>query len=120
MTTAELAQAFTAMLKADQHKEAAARFNAPDMVSREAMEGPMAVCSGTAEVKAKSDWWYANHEVHSFETSEPLVNGNQFLLRFVIDVTQLYANKRVKAEEYGLYTVQDGKIIEERFFYPPA
>ncbi len=119
MTTAELASAFTTMLRADQHKEAAARFNAPDIVSREAMEGPMAVCTGTAEVKAKSDWWYANHEVHSFETGEPLVNGNQFLLRFVIDVTRVYAgNERVKAEEFGLYTVHEGKIIEERFFYP--
>lgn len=120
MDTAELATAFTAMLRAGQHVEAAGRFNAPDIVSLEAMPGDMAICRGTAAVKAKSDWWYDNHTIHSFETGDALVNGDQFLLRFVIDVTRLYTGERVKAEEFGLYTVRDGKIVEERFFYPTA
>lgn len=120
MTTADLAKAFTTMLRAGEHKEAAARFNAPDIVSREAMDGPMSVCTGTAAVKAKSDWWYANHEIHSFESSDPMITGNQFLLRFMIDVTRLGTGERVKAEEFGLYTVRDGQIVEESFFYPTA
>ncbi len=39
LSTRELAEAFTTMLKENRHEEAAARFNSPDIVSIEAMEG---------------------------------------------------------------------------------
>lgn len=118
MTTKETAEAFTAMLKAGDHEAAAAKFNADDIVSYEAMEGPMAVCRGRNAVKAKSDWWYANHEVHSATSEGPHVNGDQFLVHFTIDVTTKETGQRVTMKEVGLYTVRNGKIAEERFFYP--
>jgi ketosteroid isomerase-like protein len=117
MTTAELAKAFTEMLKAGQHHEAAARFNAADIVSREAMEGPMARIQGTDAVKAKAEWWYANHEVHSASAHGPFVNGDQFIVRFDLDVTPKDSGQRMQMQEAGLYTVKDGKIVEEAFFY---
>jgi ketosteroid isomerase-like protein len=55
--------------------------------------------------------------VHGFETSGPYVNGDQFALRFKIDVTPKASGQRTQMEEVGLYTVRDGKIAEERFFY---
>lgn len=117
MTPKETAEAFTTLLKAGDHEAAAAKFNAEDIVSFEAMEGPMAECRGRAAVKAKSDWWYANHEVHSVETEGPFVNGAQFALRFTIDVTKKDTGERGAMSEIGLYTIRDGKIAEERFFY---
>ena len=117
MQSAELAKAFTDMLKAGDHEGAAARFNAPDIVSVEAMDGPMARIQGTEALKAKSDWWYANHEIHSAESIGPFVNGDQFVVRFVMDVTKKDTGERIQMEEAGLYTVKDGKIVEERFFY---
>lgn len=77
----------------------------------------MAEVRGAAAVKAKSDWWYGAHEVHSVETSAPYVNGNQFMLRFQIDVTVKESGQRMQMDEVGLYTVGADKIIEERFFY---
>jgi hypothetical protein len=117
MTTAELAKAFTDMLKAGEHTEAAAMFNAPDIVSIEAMDGPMARVQGTAAVKAKSDWWYGAHDIHSASAAGPFVNGAQFVVRFNLDVTAKETGQRMQMEEAGLYTVKDGKIVEERFFY---
>ncbi|MCB1606710.1 MAG: nuclear transport factor 2 family protein [Xanthomonadales bacterium] len=117
MNTRELAQAFTDMLKAGQHEQAAANFNHPDILSVEAMEGPMAEVRGTEAVKAKSDWWYGAHEVHTTETHGPYVNGDQFALSFHIDVTVKESGQRMAMDEVGLYTVRDGKIVEERFFY---
>lgn len=117
MTPIETAEAFTAMLRADRHKEAGEAFNHPDIVSCEAMEGPMREVRGAAAVKAKSDWWFANHEVHGATVDGPWPNGDQFLLRFHIDVTPKATGQRMQMDEYGLYTVRDGKIIEERFFY---
>ncbi|WP_150287624.1 nuclear transport factor 2 family protein [Rhabdaerophilum calidifontis] len=119
MTIQETAEAFTALLKAGDHQGAAERFNADDIRSFEAMEGPYAACHGKAAVKAKSDWWFGNHEVHGGTVEGPFINGDQFLLVFGLDFTPKAGGQRVQATEWGLYTVRDGKIAEERFFYPP-
>jgi ketosteroid isomerase-like protein len=117
MTTLELAKDFTDMLKAHDHAGAAAKYNADNIVSYEAMEGPMAVCEGAAAVKAKSEWWGANHEVHGGTTTGPYVNGDQFCVYFDMDVTIKATGERVNMTEVGLYEVKDGKIVSERFFY---
>lgn len=116
MTVDEVARAFADLCKADKHLEAGEQFWADDVVSLEAWPGDMARCAGRAAVRAKSDWWYANHEVHSAETFGPYVHGDQFALRFVIDVTPK-GGERLQMEEIGLYSVRNGKVVEERFFY---
>lgn len=117
MDTREIANAFTELLKAGRDEEAAAQFNDPDIVSREAMEGPMAEVRGTAAVKAKAEWWYGAHEVHETQAHGPYVNGDQFALRFYMDVTVKESGERMQMEEVGVYTVANGKIVEERFYY---
>jgi hypothetical protein len=117
MTIRETAEAFCALLKAGKHEEAAAQFNAEDIVSHEAMEGPMARLEGKAAVKGKSDWWYANHEWHGGGAEGPFVNGDRFAVIFDMDVTAKETGQRMQMREVGLYTVRDGKIVEERFFY---
>ncbi len=117
MSTQELANAFTALLKADKPDEAAARYNADDIVSYENMDGPMQVCRGMDAVKAKGEWWVANHEIHAYSAEGPYVNGDQFAVQFFFDVTVKESGERRAMKEVGLYTVKDGKIVEERFFY---
>jgi hypothetical protein len=68
-------------------------------------------------VHGKGEWWTANHDVHSFETAGPYLNGDQFALRFKVDVTRKQTGERVHMDEVGLYTVKNDKIVEERFFY---
>ena len=116
MTTADIAKQFTAALKAGKFEDAE-RFWSDDVVSIEAMDGPMKEARGKAAVHAKGEWWTANHEVHKFESSDPFVNGDQFALRFFIDVTPKESGKRMQMDEVGLYTVRGDKIVEERFFY---
>ena len=117
MTTSELAKDFTDLLKQNNHEGAAAKYNADDIVSYEAMEGPMAVCEGKEAVKQKSVWWRANHEVHGGSVEGPFVHGDQFVVRFKMDITPKATGERVMMDEVGVYTVEDGKIIEERFYY---
>jgi predicted ester cyclase len=117
MTNQDAIKAFADLLKAGKHEDAAHQFNAPNIVSIEAMEGPMARVEGAAAVKAKSDWWYGAHEVHSVAAEGPYVNGNQFVMRFDMDVTEKATGKRNKGSEIGLYTMNDGKIVEEKFLY---
>jgi ketosteroid isomerase-like protein len=117
MTPTEVANAFTAMLKTGDHHGAATAFNSPDIVSIEAMDGPMARVEGAAAVQAKSEWWNNAHEIHSATAEGPHMNGNQFIVTFAMDITEKATGKRTQMQESGLYTVKDGKIAEERFFY---
>lgn len=116
MNTQELAAAFTALCRKGEFDAAGDRFWADDVVSVEAMEGDMARLQGRAALKANGEWWYANHEIHAVQVGGPYVNGNQFMVRFSMDVTPK-GQPRVQMDEVGLYTVRDGKIAEERFFY---
>lgn len=117
MSIIEIAGEFVDLCKAGRFEAAGARFWAEDVVSIEAMPGEMARLQGRAAVKAKSDWWTANHEVHGCEVEGPFPNGDQFAVIFAMDVTPK-GGARMQMREIGLYTVKDGKIAEERFFYP--
>lgn len=117
MTTAELAKYFTDLLKQGDHDGAGATYNADNIVSYEAADGPMAVCEGKDAVRQKGEWWTANHEVHGGTVEGPYVNGDQFAVRFSFDITPKATGQRVTMDEVGLYTVKGGKIVEERFYY---
>lgn len=115
-TTREVAEDLVALGRDGKIDDAGHKYWSDDVVSLEAMDGPMARVEGKAGVIAKGEWWYANHEVHDLGIEGPYVNGDQFAVRFRMDVTPK-DGERVTMDEIGLYTVTDGKIVEERFLY---
>ena len=86
-------------------------------VSIEAMPGPMARLEGRQALMGKSAWWYGAHEVHGTTTDGPFVNGDQIGIRWTMDITNKESGQRMQMDELALYTIKDGKIAEERFFY---
>ncbi len=116
-TTRDVAEAFTALCKAGEFDKAGETYWSPDVVSIEATEGDMQRAEGLAAVRGKGEWWAANHEIHGFETEGPFLNGDQFAVVFRMDITQKQTGQRVKMDEIALYTVRDGRIVEERFLY---
>ncbi len=117
MTTRKIAADVVAMAKAGNLDGIGSKYWSDDIVSIEAMDGPMARIEGRAAVAGKGEWWYGAHDVHSVETFGPWVNGDQFSVRWVMDVTQKETGNRMTMDEIALFTVKDGKIVEERFFY---
>jgi ketosteroid isomerase-like protein len=117
MTITEIAKDFTELLQQGDHAGAAEKYNADDIVSLEAMEGPMAIARGKEALKQKGQWWQENHEVHGGSVEGPYVNGDQFAVRFKFDITPKATGERVTMDEVGLYTVNNGKVTEERFYY---
>jgi len=115
MNTQELAKAFTDMCAKGELDAAGKKFWSDDIVSREPMTGDMAELKGRKAVESKSEWWNANHEIHNFKVEGPYVHGDQFVVRFESDVTPK-GEKRMHLDEVGLYTVRNGKIVEESFF----
>ena len=116
MNTQEIAAAFTELCRKGEFEEAGKRFWSDDIVSREPMEGDMAMLKGRAAVEKKGEWWFANHEIHKVDVGGPYVNGDQFVVRFTMDVTPK-GGQRVQMDEVGVYTVQGGKVVEERFYF---
>lgn len=117
MSIQEIAADVVALSNAHDLDGIGTRYWADDIVSIESMEGPMARLEGKDAVISKGAWWNGAHDVHGIETFGPFINGDQFAVRWVMDVTQRESGNRITMDEVALYTVADGKIVEERFFY---
>lgn len=117
MDTKAIAADVIAMANAGDFDGIGAKYWADDVVSIEAMDSPMAHLQGKAAVEGKTAWWNGAHEVHSAKASGNYVNGDQFAVRFEMDVTQKESGQRFMMDEIALYTLKNGKIAEERFFY---
>ena len=119
MTTTEVADKLVALCSEGKFHEAIATLYADDIVSMEAGAPPgmSRESKGLDAVKAKGEWWIANHEVHSSVVEGPLVAGARFAVTFKMEVTFKPESKRFKMEEVAVYKVADGKIVYEEFFY---
>ncbi len=116
MDVREMAEDFAQLCASGRAEEAALTYWADDIATFEAMPGDYAETHGREEGLAKARWWYESHEVHQMKVEGPVVNGDQFMLWWEIDVTPK-GGERMEMEEAVLYTVKDGKIVEERYFY---
>jgi ketosteroid isomerase-like protein len=116
MDTATLAKDFTDLLKAGDFHTPGDRYWSEDVVSIEPL-AEVPPSRGRDAVVAKGEWWFRTHEVHETRVEGPWVHGDQFAVRFFIDATDLETGKRRSTDEIGIYTVADGKVVEERYFY---
>ena len=119
MTTQEVANTLVKLCAEGNFNQAMQELYSQDIVSMEtgAPPGGSREAKGFAAVVAKSEWWVANHEIHSAIVEGPLVAGSHFAVVFKMDVTFKPQNKRFLMEEVALYKVADGKIVYEEFFY---
>jgi len=91
------------------------------IVSIEAMDTPAgpARIEGIDAVRKKTDDWFETHEVHSELATGPFCGNrtDQFVVHYEIDVTNTATHERMQMREVGLYTVANGKVIEESYLY---
>src|ERR1700733_15979083 len=101
MTTQEVADKLVQLCSAGKFDQAMAALYGPEIVSMEAgaPPGQSREAKGIAAVKAKGEWWTANHEVHSVKVEGPIVAGSHFAVVFKLDVTFKPQSKRFKMEE---------------------
>lgn len=75
---------------------------------------------GIDAIRRKNQWWLENHEIHGGDVLGPWPHGDRFIVVFNFDVTPKVgpmAGQRMQMAEAGLYTVKEGKIAKEEFFY---
>jgi hypothetical protein len=104
------------------NQEAVDTLYAPNIVSIEAMEMPgmPARTEGLAAVKARKKAFYDNAVIHSSSAEGPWPLGDRFIVNFSLDMTAKsgpMAGQRMQMKEAALFTVKNGKITQEEFFY---
>lgn len=120
MSTLDIGKRYVQLCKEGKNLECLETLFAPDAVSVEAAAPPGGgdrVTKGIEAVRAKGQWWYDNHIVHSGEVQGPYPHDDRFVVRFLFEVTNKPSGVRMKMDEIGLFTVVDGKITREEFFY---
>jgi len=119
-TTTELGKKYVALVKEGRREECLSTLFAPDAVSVEAADFPgrERTVEGLDGLRAKSKFFLDNNEVHKIEVFGPYPNDDRFAVRFVLEVTFKPNGQRRAIDEVGLFTVANGKITREEFFYP--
>ncbi len=119
MTTQDVANDLVALCKQGKFAESGEKYWADDVGSVEpgAPGGGDPVSRGIEAARGKGEWWSSNNEVHDVEAEGAYVSGDQFAVRFKMDITPKANGQRMTIDEMAVYTIKEGKIAEERFFY---
>jgi ketosteroid isomerase-like protein len=118
-TTNDIGKKYVALCKEGKHDEILNTLFSKDIVSVEAgaPPGQERTAKGLDAIRAKGKWWADNHTVHKAEHSGPYPHDDRFAVRFTYDVTNKGNGQRFTMDEIGLFTVKEGKIVREEFFY---
>lgn len=119
-TLLKLANAVVAANKSGEIDALIANHYSAAIASSEAAdnEGMPRTIEGLEALKAKHDWWNTNMEMHGSEVDGPfLFDPDRFAVRFTMDATNRQTGERMQGAEIGVYTVADGKIVREEFYW---
>lgn len=121
MTLKEIGERLVELVKEGKNLDAIYELYGKDIASIEAADSPTGASresKGIEAVRAKNESWMESHEVHSSSVKGPFPHGeDRFCVIYTYDVTNKPSGQRFTMEEVALYTVADGKIVQEEFFY---
>lgn len=116
MTTQEIANRLVELNRAGDAATCYAELYSPEAVSIENWNGAPERFEGMDAIKAKAAKWYENvAEMHEVSCSDALVADSSFAVTFTMDITYKDMGRTGKMTELAIYTVRDGKIVEEEF-----
>ena len=120
MSAKEIGTQLVQFCKEGKNLESINTLYAENVESIEAVPGPDGerVAKGIDAIRGKNQWWSENHEVHSSSVEGPFPHGNdRFAVRFSYDITNKPSGQRMQLDEVALFTIENGKIVKEEFFY---
>ena len=117
MSTQDVANKLVSLCREGKNEQALTELYADNCTSREMPGMPNEFVEGKPAIIKKSEGWFATvEEMHSAEVGDPIVTQNHFSCTMKFDIT-FKDRGRVQMEEISVYTVNDGKITAEQFFY---
>ena len=120
MALMDVANALVAGCREGREVELLDKLYAADAVSVEAADmGDGRETAGIAGIKGKHEWWENTFEVQSANVSDPFPHGDdRFAVIFEITTKHKENGEVSDMKEVAVYSVSDGKIVREEFFYP--
>ena len=120
-TAATIGQELVGLCRQGKNGDAIERFYSKNIVSVEPVgsEAMPAATTGIEAARGKHHWWTENMTVHSAEVKGPFLADDQFAGYYNYDTTFKPTGKRSTMKEMALYTVKDGEIVREEFYYAP-
>jgi len=122
MNTREVGEKLVELCRSKQSHQAMETLYDPRIVSVEAVADP----GGKRETRglegclAKGKEFDARFEVHDVVAEGPFPHDDRFAVFFKYAVTFRPTGQKSSLDEVAVYTVRDGKIVREEFFYVPS
>jgi len=74
--------------------------------------------AGLAGIRGKMEWWVGAMEVTGGSISDPMIHGDdRFAVIFEVQGREKESGNSFDMKEVAIYTVADGKIVREEFYY---
>lgn len=120
MTFEDVANELVAGCRAGREAENLNKLYAEDAVSVEAVDmGQGRETVGRAGIREKHAWFASIYDQVSGDTSDPMPHGDgRFAVIFDMKMRKRETGEIEEMRDIGVYTVKDGKIVREEFFYP--
>ncbi|SIN65171.1 SnoaL-like domain-containing protein [Parasphingorhabdus marina DSM 22363] len=115
-----LAHDFSALIRSGKAIIAAEKYWASDIVSIEpeaTTEHAPAIVTGFYAAREKLTGWLSHSAMEELSIDGPFITGNRFALFIDMLIKRRATGECQPFSEIAIYTVRDGKIIEERYFY---
>jgi len=120
MTTQEVANRLIELCREGKYEQAVKELYSPEIVSVEPEGMPNRIVKGLDAIAEKSAKFESMLEkVNSNIISDPIVAENFFSCTMLMNVQFKGAPVATDMDEVCVYTVNDGKIVKEEFFYTP-
>ena len=122
MNTKEVGEKLIALCQSGHFFEAIDTLYDENVVSVEAAatpDFPMEL-RGIQAIREKNQRWSDANEVHSVRGDGPWPHQDRFAIRWAFDVSPVSGpakGQRVQFDEVAIYTVANGKVVKEEFFY---
>ncbi len=119
MSVKAIAKRFVELCNQGKNFDVMREMYSDDIVS---VEGGGKETAGKEAVIRKSEVWASGLTLHGEKVLGPYYNlaadtKDQFAVHFTFDITPKSTGKRISQDEVAIYTVKDGKIVREQFFY---
>lgn len=120
MTTQEVADRLVELCRKGDYEQAIKELYSPDIVSVEAEGTPNRIVTGLEAIAEKGvKFQNMLEKVNSTVVTDPIVAENFFSCAMLMNVQMKGVPVAVNMDEVCVYTVSNGKIVREEFFYTP-
>lgn len=119
MTVEEIGKRYVELVRAGKREEVLATLYSAEATSAEPFPPPGRdrIAHGIDALRGKSKFFLENNVVHRDDVNGPYPHGDKFAVHFAFETTFKPTGQRRVRDEIGLFTVVDGKITSEEFFY---